>query len=75
MARSLLYVVRVQVETMKPKSHENNVGFRQEETKPLVENSSGAGDLTKDLEPAEANEAVVHAIWGRFQNGRVFCQK
>ena len=75
MARSLLYVVRVQVETMKPKSHENNVGFSQEEMKPVVENSSGAGDLTKDLEPAEANEAVVHAIWGRFQNGRVFCQK
>ena len=75
MARRLLYVVRVQVETMKPKSHENNVGFSQEGMKSGVENSTGTGDLTQDLESAEENEAVVHAIWGRFQNGRVLCQK
>jgi hypothetical protein len=60
---------------MKLKTRESNVGLSQKEMNPEVENSIGAGDLTKDLESAQEHEAVVHAVWGRFQNGHVLCQK
>lgn len=75
MVRRLLSVERVQVQTMKTKTHESNVRCSQKEMNPAAENSIGAGDLTKDLESARENEAVVQAIWGRLQYGRVLCQK
>ena len=75
MARRLLCEESVEVQTMQPKTIESRVRFSQEEMKPVVEDSIGADDLSKDLESAPKKKAVVQAIWGRLRNGRVLCQK
>jgi hypothetical protein len=74
MARRLL-LYSVQVQTMKPKTHESNVPVSQKENTPVKENPIDAGHVTKDLESAPKSEAVVQAIWGRWRNGHVLCQK
>jgi len=58
---------------MKAKTDEGKIEFAPNEAKPAQPEVGKVKAL--EIEPARDGAAVVQAIWGRFQRGRVLCQK